>query len=116
MEASNMTLGGEYTYKLGDRLDTVTFLGFVPLHSDCHLNPHGRIGSFCAVEDERGAVIMVHSEQLQMTAKHTAAVIVEKLSNSSPDPGSRPAAVGQAIEKLREERKLPPGPGRQNTI
>jgi len=49
--------------------------------------------------------------------EEAVATIMEKLSNCSRDIGAgRLAAVDRAMEKLYEERKLPPGPGRQITI
>lgn len=114
METTDMTPGSEYIYKPEDRSDTVTvtLLGFVPLYSDCHANPHNRNGSLCAVEDDHGTVVMARPEHLRMTAKDAAAAIVEKMADNPPVPGEGLAAADRAMEQLREERKLPPGRGR----
>ena len=114
MEANDLTLGSEYIYKPRDRSDTVTvtLLGFVPLYSGCHSNPHNRNGSLCTVEDDLGTVIVVRPEQLRMTAKDAAVAIMENMTDNPPVPGEGLAAVDRAVEQLREERKLPPGPGR----
>ena len=118
MEANGLTLGSEYIYKPRDRSDTVTvtLLGFVPLYSDCHSNPHNRNGSLCTVEDDLGTVIVVRPEQLWMTAKDAAVAITENMTDNPTVPGERLAGVDRAMEQLHEERKLPPGPGRQITI
>ena len=110
MEANDLTPGSEYIYEPG--LGTVTLLGFVPLYSDYHANPHNRNGSICVVEDDRGTVVMACPEQLRMTAKDAAEAIMENMTDKPLVPGERLAAVDRAMEQLHEERKLPPGPGR----
>lgn len=50
------------------------------------------------------------------TAKDAVETIMKKLVDNPSNSEDHLAAVERAMEKLREERKLPPGPGRPATI
>lgn len=125
MEANDLVLGSEYIYKPRDHSaktvtrdgTLVTFVGFVPLYPGRHTDHHN--GFLCAVEDNCGIVRLASPEQLKplrMTTQAAVAVITDKLTNNPPDPEDHLGAVDRAMERLHEERELPPGPGRPTTI